>query len=174
MKTKFGVVLLIVLIVIMVSVPSAGAYYSSVTGELRNDKNQDLWAYGASVEVYDCQYLTTINTAIVPAAPAVGFGVFSIDVSMVDKNTPLCIQVVFYPGPDGTPGNSVKGPYPDRSSSSGTLNTGVYFTGTGPTAVVLKDLAVSTSANSPMLLAVAGASLVAAIGFAVYTRKKFA
>jgi hypothetical protein len=174
MKTKYGVALLGVLLVILAVVSPAGAYYSNVIGELRDDKNHDLWAYGAAVEVYNCLTLQTINTTTVPLAPNPGYGVFNVDVSMVSADTSLCIEVVFYPGPDGTPGNAAKGPYLDRSTNSGTLNTGVYFTGTGPTAVVLKSLAVSPSADSTMMMSLIGLSLMVAVGFAILIRKKFA
>ena len=62
----------------------------------------------------------------------------------------------------GTPGNAAKGPYLDRSSNTGTLKTGVYFTGTGPTAVTLRDLSAD-SAVTPWPLILAAVIVVAAM-----------
>jgi len=160
--------LLIVLAVIFVSflVPmSALAYYDWITGELRDSKTGAIWQYGADVEVFNCNTLTTIATQTVGSS-----GVFSINISTVGTPTPLCIEVVFHPGPNGTPGNAAKGPYPDRSSSTGTLNTGVYFTGTGPTAITLTELSARSSASALPILAVAAVLLIGSL--AVIRRRR--
>lgn len=138
MNKKF-LVITIVVIALLVPTSAAGAWYANVTGELRDSATNALWVHGASVEVFHCTTLATINTATV----AFGNSSFSIDVSSVTSTTPLCIEVTFAAGPNGTPGNAAKGPYPDRATSSGTLNTGVYFTGTGPNAVTLTGLNAS-------------------------------
>lgn len=76
--------------------------------------------------------------------------------------TPLCIEIVFAAGPNGTPGNAAKGPYADRSTNSGTVNKGVYFTGTAPLAITLRDLNASTVAT-PWALILAVVIIAAAM-----------
>jgi hypothetical protein len=140
----------ILVMAMLIPTATAEAYYALVTGELRDSATNALWVHGASVEVFNCNTLATINTATVTAPDST----FSIDVSDVTTATPLCIEVVFAAGLDGTPGNAAKGPYADRITNSGTLNTGVYFTGTGPTAITLRDLNASTVVTPwPLILA---------------------
>ena len=141
---------LVAILIIACLIPTAiaQAYYASVSGELRDSKTNALWTHGATVEVFNCNTLSTINTAAVGPS-----GLFSIDVSSVVVDTPLCIQVTFANGGNGTPGNAAKGPYPDRLANSGNLNTGVYFTGTGPTAITLHDLSVTPHAETSGLWA---------------------
>jgi hypothetical protein len=154
---------LIAILVVAMLIPTAvaEAYYATVSGELRNSATNGLWEWGASIEVFNCNTLATINTATVPISTTA----FSIDVSSVSTATPLCIEVTFAPGPEGTPGNAAKGPYPDRSSNSGNLNTGVYFTGTGPNAVTVSDLtaAASTQSDNMWLLVPAAAIALASV-----------
>jgi hypothetical protein len=141
-----GKLRLIAILVIAILIPTATAqaYYATVGGELRDSKTNALWTYGANVEVFNCNTLATINTATLTAPTST----FSIDVSGVAVDTPLCIQVTFAAGPNGTPGSAAKGPYPDRLANSGNLNTGVYFTGTGPTAITLRDLSATPHAET--------------------------
>ena len=145
-KNAIPVMLVIIFLVIVVTPISA--YYSTITGELRNSKDNALWTNGASIEVFHCSTLTTIATGTAPA------GTFSIDISSVSADTPLCVEVTFSAGANGTPGNAAKGPFVDRAANSGTLDSGVYFTGTGPTAVTLADFTPApTTANLPMIAA---------------------
>ncbi|MCP4426374.1 MAG: hypothetical protein GY803_17925 [Chloroflexi bacterium] len=90
---------------------------------------------------------------------------------MVD--TPLCVEVTFSAGPGGTPGNASKGPFVDRVTNSGNLNSGVYFTGTGPTAVTLADFSqTQSSANIPAIAAAFIA--LTGVSFAILRRRKTA
>jgi hypothetical protein len=143
MNRKFRLIAILV-IAILIPTATAQAYYAAVSGELRDSATNALWVYGATVEVFNCNTLVTINTATLTAPTSA----FNIDVSSVATPTPLCIQVTFAAGPNGTPGNAAKGPYPDRLANSGTLNTGVYFTGTGPTAITLRDLSATPHAET--------------------------
>jgi hypothetical protein len=144
--------MLIALIVVAMLLPTAIAQadYSAVSGELRNSATNALWTYGASAELFNCNTLATIITAPVDSS-----GVFTITIpATVTVPVALCIDVTFNTGPNGKPGNAAKGPYPDRSSNSGTLNTGVYFTGTGPNAITLRDLNATTTLTPwPLILA---------------------
>jgi hypothetical protein len=140
----------ILIMAMLIPTATAQAYYALVTGELRESQSNALWAYGANVEVFNCNTLATINTATL----APGTSTFSINVSSVAVDTPLCIEVTFLPGPSGTPGSAAKGPYSDRLANSGTLNTGTYFTGTGPLAITLRDLNATTTLTPwPLILA---------------------
>lgn len=151
-----SLVVLLALTMSLLSVAPAFAWYNTLTGELRDSKTGALWIHGASVEVFNCNTLATIATTIVDSS-----GVFSIDLTG-EADRPLCIEVVFNDGGNGTPGNAAKGPYPDRQSNEGTLNTGVYFTGAGPTAVVLRDLSAD-SANPAWTIVLAGVAATAAM-----------
>jgi hypothetical protein len=164
-KFKLSVVLIIAL---LIPTAAAGAYYATVSGELRNSDNNALWEWGANVEVFNCNTLATINTATVPISTST----FSIDVSSVSVATPLCIEVDFLPGPLGDPGNAAKGPYPDRSSNSGNLNTGVYFTGTGPNAVVVSDLTAAPSTQNDNVWLLVPVAAIALIGVWVWQRRR--
>jgi len=172
MRAKSRIILLGIFLAVMLVVDHAGAFYANVTGELRDSKANKLWEWGAIFEVFNCFTLDTINTATSPIAPNAGYGTFDIDVSSVSVSTPLCIEVNFNDGGNGKPGNAAKGPYPDRLANVGTLNTGVYFTDTGPTAVVLKSLAVYPAANSTLLMSLTGVSLAVAVGFVLFLRRK--
>jgi hypothetical protein len=150
-------------IAILLPAATARAYYEFVSGELRDSKTGAVWSNGATVEIYDCASFTTVATQIVDSS-----GMFSIPVSSFP--TPpviraLCIEVTFSPGISGTPGMAAKGPYRDRPSISGTLSTGVYFTGTGPNAIALRDMNATTALTPwPLILA---AVLVAAVMLAL-------
>jgi hypothetical protein len=160
MTRKFKLMAVLV-IALLIPTAVAEAYYATVSGELRNSDDNALWEWGANVEVFNCNTLATINTATVPISTST----FSIDVSGVVAATPLCIEVTFAAGPLGTPGNAAKGPYPDRSSNSGNLNTGVYFTGTGPNAVAVDHFAAtpSTQSSDVWLLVFAAAIVLAGV-----------
>lgn len=154
---------------LLIVVPSM-AYYATVSGELRDSETGNLWQYGANVEVFNCNTLATITTGTVDAAPAAGYGTFTLDISSVSSDMPLCIEVNFIAGPNGDPGNAVKGPYPNRSDSTGDLNTGVYFTGTGPTAVSLHSISTTSVANLPP--AAGGLALLAMTGVVILRRRR--
>ena len=154
---------LMVVLVIGLLIPTAvaEAYYATISGELRNSDNNALWEWGADVEVFNCNTLDTIITATVPISTSM----FTMTLPSTSSARPLCVEVAFAAGPEGTPGNAAKGPYPDRSSSSGNLNTGVYFTGTGPNAVAVDNFAAtpSTQNNDAWLLLAAPAILLAGL-----------
>ena len=162
MNRKFRLIVVLV-ITILIPTATAQAYYAAVSGELRDSATNALWVHGATVEVFNCNTLATINSATVTAPNST----FNIDVSSVTTVTPLCVEVTFAAGPNGTPGNATKGPYPDRATNGGTLNTGVYFTGTGPTAITLRDLSVTSHAELNglwvILILAAGAFLSGAL-----------
>jgi hypothetical protein len=168
MEKRYGalfIALLGGLVLILLAVRPVAAYYTSVYGELRDSKTGALWTHGAAVEVYNCFTLATIATDTVGVS-----GTFNIAIpGPPSPDEPLCIQVVFNIGPEGKPGNAVKGPYPNRAADGdqGQLNTGVYFTGTGPLAVTLASFGASGGGGMPVFLIAAvfllvgGASLVA-------------
>jgi hypothetical protein len=157
MQKKLWAILFTFVVSMLFAVPAL-AYYSSISGELRDSKTGALWTQGANVEVYNCNTLATIDTAVVDSS-----GVFSISLPVTYTSAvPICVEVIFNDGGNGAPGNAAKGPYPDRSTSLGGLNTGVYFTGTGPTAIVLKEASAQSSGSTmwaPVVLL--GAALVA-------------
>ncbi|MCP4426190.1 MAG: hypothetical protein GY803_16995, partial [Chloroflexi bacterium] len=99
-KHLLAVTLLIALLATFFIPSPTSAYYSAISGELRNSKDNALWTHGASIEVFHCSTLASIATATAPA------GTFSIDISFVMADTPLCVEVTFSAGPDGTPGNA--------------------------------------------------------------------
>jgi LPXTG-motif cell wall-anchored protein len=173
MKRKWfwaiGFVLAFALALIVVA-PSM-AYYNTVSGELRDSKTGALWEYGGNVEVFHCSDLSVIATDSVDSAPTAGYGTFSIDISSISADTPLCIEVDFTAGPNGDPGNASKGPYADRSDDTGDLDTGVYFTGTGPTAINLQSFNTEGGANA-MLPAVVGLLLLAGVSFVIIRRRQ--
>ena len=149
----------ILIIACLIPTAAAQAYYSSISGELRDSTTSALWTHGASVELFNCNTLATISIVPVDAS-----GTFNIDIStLVTTTTPLCVNVTFAAGGNGTPGSAAKGPYPDRTASSGTLNTGVYFTGTGPNVITLSELSAASHAETGGLWV----GLVAALGLLV-------
>ena len=90
---------LIVILVIAFLIPTAiaQAYYSSISGELRDSTTLGLWTHGANVELFNCNTLATITSATVDAS-----GTFNIDVStLVTTTTPLCVEVTFADGGNG-------------------------------------------------------------------------
>ena len=143
--------MLIALIVVAMLIPTAIAQadYSALTGQLRNSATNALWAYGASAELFNCNTLATIITTPVDSS-----GLFTITIpNTVTVPVALCIDVTFNAGLTGKPGNAAKGPYPDRSGNTGVLNTGAYFTGTGPNAITLRDLNATSVTPWPLILA---------------------
>jgi len=149
----------ILIIAFLIPTAAAQAYYGTLTGELRDSMTLGLWTHGANVELFNCNTLATITSATVDAS-----GTFNIDVStLVTTTTPLCVEVTFADGGKGIPGNAAKGPYTDRASGSGNLNTGVYFTGTGPNAITLRDLSATPHAETGGL----GVGLAFALGLLV-------
>ena len=165
-RKEITLALVIALAALLLLATMTLAYYSSVTGELRNSKDNALWTHGADVEVFNCNTLTTIATQTVGSS-----GTFNIDISSVSSKTPLCIEVTFHAGPDGTPGNAAKGTFADRSTSSGTLDTGVYFTGTGPNAVTLTNI-TARSANTWLPVGLVVGLSVLALGALFVLRKR--
>ena len=150
--------MLIALIVVAMLIPMAIAQadYSALTGELRNSATNALWTYGASAELFNCNTLATIITTPVDSS-----GLFTITIpNTVTVPVALCIDVTFNAGLNGKPGNAAKGPYPDRSGNTGVLNTGAYFTGTGPNAITLRDLSATPHTETGGL----GVGLVLALG----------
>ncbi len=139
---------LIAIFIIALLIPTAiaAAFYATLSGELRDSKTNALWTHGADVEVFNCNTFSTIVTTTVGVS-----GQFTVDVSSVGATTGLCINVSFHDGGTGIPGDAAKGPYVDRLANGGNLNTGVYFTGTGPTAITLKSLDARSEDSSPAL-----------------------
>jgi hypothetical protein len=144
----------ILVIAFLIPTATAQAYYSSLSGELRDSVTLGLWTHGANVELFNCNTLATIATTPVGAS-----GLFNIDLSGVTTPTALCIEVTFADGGSGKPGNAAKGPFLDRLANSGNLNTGVYFTGTGPNAITLRDLSATPHAETSGLWVALGIAL---------------
>jgi hypothetical protein len=158
----------ILIIAILIPTATAQAYYAFVSGELRDSATNAIWTHGASVEIFNCNTLNTITTTVVSAS-----GTFSVDISsLVTTTTPLCLEATFSAGPYGKPGNAAKGPYADRLNNTGTLSTGVYFTGTGPNAITLRDLnAMSTATPWPLIIgAVVVVAAMLALGMVMRRR----
>jgi hypothetical protein len=163
MKNKLSVIGLTVLFSLLMAIPALAAQYTSVTGELRDDKTHALWTYGADVEVFDCNTFATLGTQ------STNTGTFNITITPSGINRAACVNVDFCAGPNGKPGDAAKGPFIDRTSGSGgTLNTGVYFTGTGPTAVGVEKF-IAHSSNW-LWLVTGSAILLAAAGLFVFLR----
>jgi hypothetical protein len=166
MKRKLLIVSAILLATLLFVPMYALAYYDNVTGALYDVKTQQPWEHGAEVEVWHCYSLATIATDTL----GTGEYTFSIDISGISADTPLCIEVDFLAGPDGDPGKEAKGPYPDRSDDGGDLDTGAYFAGSGPNAVTLTDAnAGSPSVWLPVALA---ACLLVGVGGALLLRRR--
>jgi hypothetical protein len=168
MKRKLLIVSAILLATLLFIPVSALAHYDTISGELYDVKTQQPWQWGAEVEVWNCFSMVTIATKTVGPTTHT----FSIDISSVTADTPLCVEVDFNPGSYGGsgPGNEAKGPYADRSSNSGNLDTGVYLAGCGPTAVTLADAnAGSPNVWLPVALA---ASLLVGVGGALLLRRR--
>jgi len=145
----------ILIIAFLIPTAAAQAYYGTLTGELRDSMTLGLWTHGANVEVFNCNTLATIITDTVGIS-----GTFNIDISGVTTPTALCVEVTFADGGKGIPGNAAKGPFLDRLANNGNLNTGVYFTGTGPNAITLRDLSATPHTETGGL----GVGLVLALG----------
>jgi hypothetical protein len=168
MKRRFLLILAVLLAALLLAPTLAIAYYGSVTGELRDSDTGQPWQYGGTVEIWNCNTLNTIITQVVPS----GVYTFNIGIStVVTTPTALCVEVAFSPGPLGTPGNAAGGPFPDRASSAGILNTGVYFTGTGPTAITLANV-TARSANRWLPVGLAAVALVGVGGGLLALRRR--
>ncbi len=161
---------LIAIFIIAVLIPTAvaAAFYSTLSGELRDSKTGALWTHGADVEVFNCNDYSTIVTTTVDFS-----GQFTVSLPIITTTTGLCVNVSFYYGGTGTPGDAAKGPYPDRSGYSGNLDTGVYFTGTGPTAITLKSLDARSEDSSPALWIGSLLILVITLGIIALRRRRF-
>ncbi len=169
MNKKIGLIAVLV-VAMLIPVTTVLADYAAVTGELRDNSTNAIWTHGASVELFNCNTLATIITDTVGSS-----GIFTITIpNTVTVPVALCIDVTFYPGSNGTPGNAAKGPYPDRSTNSGTLNTGVYFTGTGPNAITLRDLSAESAATPWPLVLAAVAVVAAMLALGVILRRRAA
>lgn len=169
MKRKLAIIVAAVLITIMLLPEATSAYYSNVIGQARDSKTGSPWVHGGSVEVFNCNTLANIANGSLDSN-----GQFDISLgSYTGPDRPLCIEITFNNGGNGTPGNASKGPFADRSGSTGTLDTGVYFTGTGPTVVTMSDVRVSTSTSRAGLPFAAAAGLAAlAAGAAILRRRR--
>jgi len=167
MNKKIWAVLFTLFVALLFAVP-VFAYYSTISGQLRDSKTGAIWTSGASIEVFNCNTLATINTSLVGVT-----GVFTIDISSIVSATPVCVEVTFNNGGNGTPGNAAKGPFTDRVGNAGNLDSGVYFTGTGPTAVVLKEVTAQPSVSNIWLpVALLGIVIVAGSFWALRKRQQ--
>lgn len=168
MRKKLIIITISLFAVLLIATP-AFAYYSAVKGELRNSLDNALWTHGATVEIFDCTTFATITTQTVDAS-----GTFNIPINPASSTRTLCIEVDFTPAPGGgDPGNAAKGPYLDRASSTGTLDTGVYFTGTGPTAITLQQ-ADAGNVSSALPLVGLALLLLGGVTYVVLRRKAIA
>jgi len=168
MKKKLLVVLALVLGLSLMFATLALAHYSNVIGELRDIKTQALWQWGGTVNVFNCFTGGTLGTQVLPP----GFSSFNISITPPAGYAPICIEVDFATCtscPD--PGNAAKGIYPSFDSTSGILDTGPYFTGTGPNAVTLTNI-TARSANTWLPVGLVAGLSVLALGALFVLRKR--
>ena len=168
MKKKLLVVLALVLGLSLMFATLALAHYSSVIGELRDTKTQALWQWGGTVNVFNCFTGVSLGTQVLPP----GSSSFNIPIAPPIGYVPICIEVDFATCsgcPD--PGNAAKGIYPSFDSTSGTLDTGPYFAGTGPNAVTLTNI-TARSANTWLPVGLVAGLSVLALGALFALRKR--
>jgi len=170
---KFSFILSLALLLALVTVGTVFAHYSSVKGEIRDGKTQAAWAHGAEVLVFNCNSGDELASTTLSA----GTSTFDLSVSLPAGYVPICVQVTFTceesSGCSGSPGSAAKGPFPSfESSSSGTLDTGSYFSNSGPTAVELSAFGASSSNYNWMPVFFLVFSLVSVGTFSFIKRKK--
>jgi hypothetical protein len=148
----------------------AFAYYSSLTGELRDSVTGELWTHGATVEVLQCP---PVN-APVASVPVDNSGTFTIGLpDDFSGDVMLCVRVVFNDAPNGTPATMMKGPFLNTPDEEGELDTGVYFANTGPNAVTLQRVEASADSGFPAI-GLLGVVVLGGLSFAGLRRRRIA
>ncbi len=165
-KKALFVVGLACLLALLLALP-VGAYYSSVTGELRDSVTDSPWTHGATVAVYECDSEGTTGSQI--ASQAVD-STGTVNIGLSSTSPWLCVVVDFTAGGAGKPVNQERGPIAnDLNQTPSTLDLGVIYTNTGPAAVSLQQLSASAAAGSPALIAF-GLMLLGAVSVVMVRR----
>ena len=167
---KITVALTIALVALLLLATMALAYYSSVTGELRDYKTAGLWQYGGTVAIINCSDGTVITSQVL----ADGVSSFNIALSDPVGFQLMCVQVTFRL-PDDSNGQTVVEIYPNigsgiGGSDEGSLDAGVFWSDTGPNAVTLTNI-TARSANTWLPVGLVAGLSVLAMG-ALFTLRK--
>jgi hypothetical protein len=177
MKKRFWVTLIAVIVVTLI-LPGTAHAWNGVSGQVVDGASSDPWIHGGQVWVINMTNGNNLATGNLngDGTFAINFGDDGVGCGCIN-NVSLpghSLQVVVIPnaGPSGAPGaifedfqqNSIPIPYP----------TGYLYTDTGPTAVELADLSVTSQTRSaawlPIVLLVGSILLVSSA--VVIVRKK--
>jgi hypothetical protein len=172
MNKRTSLLAAVVLGIILFLVPvGVLAFYSDISGELRDQKTQALWVHGGTVRVYDCLTGYTISDPLTKTVDS--SGEFTIGLTdTIESYVYMCVEVVFKAGthPSDTIQTVLKS-FPNTSDHEGTLNAGAFYKDTGPNAVSFTNV----TAHSPNVWLpvgiVAGVSMLA-MGALIVIRKR--
>jgi hypothetical protein len=140
MKKRYVLVLLAVMLASLFVFIPVSAYYTSISGELKDMKTLGPWKHGAVVRVYDA----VNGTLLVSDTLTKDESTFNIGYTFSSSDPALILVEVDFTCEVAT-GCDVGDQYIDPadatyfgiqdSGDSGTWNTGTYLANTGPTAV---------------------------------------
>jgi hypothetical protein len=157
MNKKFAVAVLIALVASLLVSTSAFANFDAVSGQLKDGKTGSNWTYGGTATVYDC---SNMNVEL-GSTTADSTGAFTVTMTSSGTSGFLCIKATF----NAVDPNPASDPYWKvfQDSGSGTLDAGIFYTNTGPTAVALKEVTAQPSvSNIGLPVALLGVVVVAA------------
>jgi hypothetical protein len=174
MKKKLLFALTAVLLAMLFIATPALAWCNAVTGEVHDSKTDTLWAYGGTVNVWDCAHFREAGTSLSGGAVAFSGGTFNIPVSAAPDDPPgyLCIDITFGSGSEGTPPDTVEIIQSTGATGGSCALPETIYTDTGPNAVTLADTTSTESPNVWLPVALAAVALVGAGGVVLLLRRR--
>ena len=166
---KLTLAALIVLVVSLLVSTSAFANWTGIPVQLMDGKTGNPWTLGGTVNVFDC---SNIGVSL-GSAPVGVTGAVTVTITSSGTNRFLCIQATFNAGPGGSSADYWQ-VFSDVAGNSGTKPAPpvVFYTNTGPTAVVLKEVTAQPSVSNIWLpVALLGVVIVAG-GFWALRRRQ--
>jgi hypothetical protein len=160
---KFAI--LIVVIMMLGTISGSVFAYDNISGTVRDSKTTNVWTHGGSVTIWRCDDIN--GTALATGSITAG-GNISVAYTAQSTGTPICVEIGFNDGGNGTPADVWKVFVDD--GAAGNYAMGNIFTDTGPTAVTMSSFG---SANNTMSLSAMAAIVLLLVGgtFVVWRRR---
>lgn len=170
MNRRALLITLVVFVFALAFAQPGNAYYSSVSGELRDSATDQPWQWGATVQIFfGCNPATW---ELVGSETVDSSGIFNIGIPGSSAgDVEMCVAASFEAGSAGTPANRIVGPIPNTSEVSGDYGPVIIYTNTGPNAVTLQQLTASAGSFSPAFLAL-GTVLLGAVSLVAVRRRE--
>jgi hypothetical protein len=152
-RTKFLFILLASLFVF-----TTASAYTGVEGTVYwGDSGTEPWTHGGTIRAIDCEEFNFYLNASYSDGT-----INSLWDAIPDNGIHICVTILFNDGGNGKPQTQLLGELfiQDDTTQSGKYPLGIIYTGTGPTAIELRNLTASSAGANPWL---AGAIVVGAL-----------